>query len=107
MSSAWSMVSPGLGTTTAVIVSPHRSYGSPTITTSATRESAAYTAFSTSMEATFPPPVLITSLYRSANQSTPSSPNRPTSPEWNQPCSKAVWVAFSLCKYSLMVLGPR
>src|ERR1700730_1280000 len=105
MSSAWSIVSPGLATTTAVIASLHRSCGSPTTSASATRGSAAYTAFSTSMEATFSPPVLITSLYRSANQSTPSSPNQPTSPEWNQPWAKAALVASALYRYSLIVLG--
>src|ERR1700761_8607218 len=102
-----SMVTPGSGTTTAVMASVHLSWGRPTTTASATRGSAAYTAFSTSIEATFSPPVLITSLYRSANQSTPSGPNQPTSPEWNQPCANAASVALALCRYSVMVLGPR
>src|SRR3984957_7741685 len=89
MSPAASIVSPGLGTTTAVIASVQCSCGRPTTTASAIRGSAAYRAFSTSIEATFSPPVLMTSLDRSANQSTPSWPNQPTSPEWNQPCANA------------------
>jgi hypothetical protein len=55
-------------------------------------------AFSTSIEATFSPPVLMTSLRRSVNQRMPSASKCPMLPEWNQPRSNASSVAFSLSR---------
>src|SRR6266542_6441196 len=37
----------------------------------------------------------------------PSASKWPTSPEWNQPCANAASVAAGLCRYSVMVCGPR
>ena len=56
------MVAPGLGTTTAVIASRPALVRQPDHDDLGDRGSAAYTAFSTSIEATFSPPVLMTSL---------------------------------------------
>jgi hypothetical protein len=50
-------------------------------------------SLSTSIEATFSPSVLMTSLRRSVNQRMPSASKCPTSPEWNQPCSNAASAA--------------
>ena len=68
---------------------------------------AAYSAFSTSIDATFSPPVLMTSLRRSVNHKSPSASKRPMSPEWNQPCSKAAVGRFLIVQVAVSACGPR
>ena len=91
MSSFSVAVVPGFRTTSALIVSPHFSSGTPITAASATpgcwkRQS------STSMDETFSPPVMMTSFFRSLI--TRYGPSMwPPSPVWNQPSTIALAVS--------------